>query len=100
MKKHVRIRHVVSTLWTSVALALIPASVVLADNGNQDHGGSESQIQRGFEISPTGVTLNLAGKNRALVGLGSYIVNTTGCNDATPIRPTCPGMTHSKGNRS
>jgi hypothetical protein len=39
----------------------------------------ESQIKRGFEIAP--VPLNLAGKNRALVGLGSYLVNTTGCND-------------------
>ena len=27
------------------------------------------------------VPLNLKGKNRALVGLGSYIVNTGGCND-------------------
>jgi hypothetical protein len=42
---------------------------------------SESQIKRGFAIVPPGVFLNLAGKNRALVGLGSYIVNTTGCND-------------------
>ena len=25
--------------------------------------------------------LNLAGRNRSLVGLGSYIVNTVGCND-------------------
>jgi hypothetical protein len=40
---------------------------------------SESLIQRGFELAP--VPLNLKGKNRALVGLGSYIVNTGGCND-------------------
>lgn len=40
---------------------------------------SESKIQRGFEIAP--VPLNLKGKNRALVGLGSYLVNTVGdCN--------------------
>jgi hypothetical protein len=37
------------------------------------------QILRGFEIAP--VRLNLAGKDWALVGLGSYLVNTTGCND-------------------
>ena len=35
--------------------------------------GGESEIQRGFEIAP--VPLNLAGKNRGLVGLGSYLVN-------------------------
>jgi hypothetical protein len=43
------------------------------------HADDESQIKRGFEIAP--VPLKLAGKNRALVGLGSYLVNTTGCND-------------------
>ena len=37
------------------------------------------QILRGFEIAP--VKLNLASKDWALVGLGSYLVNTTGCND-------------------
>jgi hypothetical protein len=37
------------------------------------------QILRGYEIAP--VSLNLKGKDWALVGLGSYLVNTTGCND-------------------
>lgn len=45
----------------------------------------DSQIRRGFdiiaEIFPKGTKLNLAGKNLALVGLGSYLVNSTGCND-------------------
>ena len=40
----------------------------------------ESEIKRGFAIAP--VHLNLKGKNRELVGLGSYIVNAQGgCND-------------------
>jgi hypothetical protein len=39
----------------------------------------QRQILRGFQIAP--VHLNLSGKDAALVGLGSYIVNTTGCND-------------------
>jgi hypothetical protein len=39
------------------------------------------QVKRGYEIVPPGVHLNLAGKSRILVGLGSYVVNTTGCND-------------------
>jgi len=55
---------------------------------------SESKIKRGLEIAP--VPLNLTGKNRALVGLGSYIVNVTGdCNgchhralsDSSPYAP-------------
>lgn len=41
--------------------------------------GEAAKIQKGYAISP--VPLDLAGKNRALVGLGSYIVNTGGCND-------------------
>jgi len=40
----------------------------------------ESKIQIGFAIAP--VPLNLKGKNRAKVGLGSYLVNAVGvCNE-------------------
>jgi hypothetical protein len=53
----------------------------------------ESRIQRGFEIAP--VSLNLQGKNRALVGLGSYIVNAVGdcngCHSAGPQTEFVPG---------
>src|SRR6202048_5163745 len=44
-----------------------------------------SQILRGYEIITEifskGKMLNFAGKDLALVGLGSYLVNSTGCND-------------------
>jgi len=46
---------------------------------DRDPALSKSQVQRGFQLSP--VQPDLARKNRDLVGLGSYIVNTTGCND-------------------
>ena len=51
-------------------------------------GSSEqSQIQIGMNISP--VRLDLTGKNRSLVGLGSYIVNAQGgCNDCHTWRLT------------
>jgi len=40
------------------------------------------QILRGYEIAANqGIPLNLKGKDWALVGLGSYLVNSTGCND-------------------
>ena len=53
----------------------------------EDRGDdSDSRIEQGFEIAP--VHLNLEGKNRALVGLGSYIVNAqadcNGCHSAGP----------------
>jgi hypothetical protein len=42
--------------------------------------GDLARIVRGYQIAP--VPLNLQGKNLALVGLGSYIVNGQGgCND-------------------
>src|SRR5690349_19697652 len=44
-----------------------------------DSSESDSRVQIGFAIAP--VKLNLAGKNPALVGKGSYIVNAQGdCN--------------------
>jgi hypothetical protein len=53
-------------------------------------GGSGSRIERGFEIAP--VELDLEGKNLALVGLGSYIVNAqSGCNDCHSCPSYAPG---------
>jgi hypothetical protein len=49
------------------------------DEDDGDEHEILSRIRTGFEIAP--VPLNLQGKNRALVGLGSYIVNAVqGCN--------------------
>ena len=63
-----------------VSLALAP--IARADDEHRDGDGyRDSLVRRGFQINPTGVYLNLHGKNRELVGLGSYIVNTTGCAD-------------------
>jgi hypothetical protein len=48
---------------------------------------AESKVQRGFDIAP--VPLNLQGKNRDLVGMGSYIVNAVGdCNGCHSAGPT------------
>ncbi len=68
-------------LW-AVALAAgfaITLSVVSKSPAQQSDDG-ESQIQRGLAISP--VDLNMEGKRRSLVGLGSYIVNAqSACSD-------------------
>jgi len=59
---------------TVVVGMLIAPTLARADDD------SESRIMRGFAIAP--VKLNLVEKNRALVGLGSYLVNAVGgCND-------------------
>ena len=55
----------------------------------------EARIQRGFEISP--VPLNLEGKDRNLVGLGSYIVNSSGCTECHTWPTWAPGGNPFKG---
>jgi hypothetical protein len=62
------------------------------DRGDRQrgHADNESEIERGFAIAP--VPLDLRGKNRALVGLGSYIVNGQGgCNDCHTHPSYAPG---------
>ena len=73
----------------SVALMgmLFSASATRAEDGSSEDGEArDSRIERGFDVAP--VPLNLRGKNRALVGLGSYLVNVTndcnGCHSAGP----------------
>lgn len=78
------------TVGMSVSLAAA-ISLLLAASVRADDDESQSQIKRGFKIVPKGVYLNLKGKNRALVGLGSYIVNTSGCNDCHTHPEFVPG---------
>jgi hypothetical protein len=75
----------------SVAVVGSLMSIPLATVADDPHGKGEdeSKIQRGFAIAP--VPLDLRGKNRALVGLGSYIVNTGGCNDCHTTPSYAPG---------
>jgi hypothetical protein len=77
-------------LKTVVAFLALALFVLLAGSNSRQAQGKvaddeNSKIQKGFEIAP--VLLNLKGKNRGLVGLGSYIVNAqAACNDCH----TCP----------
>jgi hypothetical protein len=62
-------------------LLLLGGTALFTPSGRaQFPDGDESRVQQGFAIAP--VPLNLDGKNPALVGLGSYLVNAVGgCND-------------------
>jgi hypothetical protein len=63
--------------------------------GGSNHSQS-SRVAVGFRINP--VQLNLRGKNRLLVGLGSYLVNATGgCNDCHTHPTFAPGGDPFKG---
>src|SRR5271168_3556842 len=63
---------------TFVAIALAAMSIK-APRAHADDDDTDSRIRIGFKIAP--VHLKLAGRDRALVGLGSYLVNAVGdCN--------------------
>jgi hypothetical protein len=70
-----------------------------AEDGEGD--GNDPRVRRGLQISP--VPLHLRGKNRQLVGLGSYLVNAVAsCNDCHSADPSTQyaagGNPYFKGN--
>ena len=84
--------HLAKTWGTLTAIVLIVVAGILIsslrvraneDNDRErdgDRNRNDPRIEQGFDIAP--VPLNLDGKNRALVGLGSYLVNAVAsCND-------------------
>ena len=85
MKASERLRVMGVTL-VCAGLGLVGLLVGSARGRAQDQGVvSDSRIEQGFEIAP--VQLNINGLDPALVGLGSYIVNTEGCNDCHSAGP-------------
>jgi hypothetical protein len=64
----------------SVAVALVAGSLAFADTRDENAFFGNSRAAIGFRIAP--VPLSTRGKDRLLVGLGSYLVNAVGgCND-------------------
>jgi hypothetical protein len=70
--------------------AIVLAGMLISSPRGQAQGDGnddESKIEQGLAIAP--VPLNLAGRNRALVGLGSYIVNAQAdCNGCHTMDPS------------
>jgi hypothetical protein len=98
MKERPAILRTSLTAITFLSAALLSGAAIPHDGNSRDPrdgNGDDSpewrglahenlaaqQVRRGFDIVPAGVFLNLAGRNRGLVGLGSYVVNTSGCVD-------------------
>ena len=88
---------------SAVFAALIVSGAALSPTHAQDEDwrSDEAVVRRGFEIAP--VPLNLRGKNRDLVGLGSYLVNAVAsCNDCHSAGPAVEfapgGNPYFKGN--
>ena len=93
-------------LTIAVVCTLATATHVFSDD--RDHHGrdddeekleGDSRVQKGFDIAP--VPLDLHGRNRAMVGLGAYLVNATGgCNDChtcPPYQPADDPYNHGSG---
>jgi hypothetical protein len=80
--------------WGVLVLAL---TAPLGGCGDDDADTEEqARIAKGLLLSP--VPLNLEGKDRDLVGLGSYIVNAqAACNDCHTNPPFKPGNDPFKG---
>lgn len=84
-----RLMVTLSIVGTSVALvvaAMLPRASVGQAPGSDPN---QSLVTRGFELAP--VPLDLKGKNPALVGLGSYLVNTLHCSDCHTQPQFAPG---------
>jgi hypothetical protein len=75
------VRYVARNFGKAICIiAITCVAALLNSSAQQGNNESESQVQRGFAAAP--VHLNLDGKNRALVGLGSYLINVVAqCND-------------------
>jgi hypothetical protein len=85
MKGKTRLMYT-AVLTAGVALTFSLMSKTTVKAHSEDDGEGRSRIERGFDAAP--VKLNLHGKDRDLVGLGSYIVNVqidcNGCHSAGP----------------
>ena len=80
----------------TLGLAVIGCASFLSLASGDDPGAEQARIARGFQIAP--VKLKLKGRNRDLVGLGSYIVNAQGgCNDCHTNPPYAAGGDPFKG---
>jgi len=77
------------TLALAAISTLFLLGFVCQSRGDKERDPEQARIQRGFEIAP--VALNLGGKDRNLIGLGSYIVNTSGCIDCHTWPNWAPG---------
>lgn len=81
------------TVFAAIVLAAMLSTSRRVRATDDDDDRDDSKVRRGFHIAP--VPLNLDNKDRELVGLGSYIVNThgdcNGCHSAGPATEFLPG---------
>jgi hypothetical protein len=76
-------------LTVALAMAGVAAQQERSDRHDDDSNGDAARMRIGFAYAhDQGITLNLKRRDRALVGLGSYLVNAVGgCNDCHTAPP-------------
>lgn len=79
-----------SSVVVLVALGLAVPQVTARAGQDPGRSPEEARIIRGYQINP--VPLKIGNRDRNLVGLGSYLVNSAGgCNDCHTNPPFAPG---------
>jgi mono/diheme cytochrome c family protein len=74
----------------TVSTGLLTAAFISHADDHSDGTSNATRVWIGYAIAP--VALNLRGRNRELVGIGSYIVNAQGaCNDCHTHPAFMPG---------
>lgn len=94
---------IMRSIGIATASVCLTATAVVADESQTEqsarkatHDSRASRVAMGYRINP--VALDLRGKNRVLVGLGSYLVNASGaCNDCHTYPPFAAGGDPFKG---
>jgi hypothetical protein len=95
MKHNVMVGIAAAAFLVFCSMAMLGAAQGRGQQGQagqvnaQEDQDTASRVQAGFDYAKSqGITLNLTGKNRSLVGTGSYLVNAVGgCNDCHTAPP-------------
>jgi len=75
---------------TAALLGIAAAACAGGDGGRPEGRGSDDErVRLGFKLSP--VPLKLRGRNLELLGLGSYLINTSGCGECHTHPAFVPG---------
>jgi hypothetical protein len=74
--KYLKAAGIITVFAAIITAGMVSSSRHVRAHDDDDDERDEVRIHRGFDIAP--VPLDLVGKNRRLVGLGSYLVNAVG----------------------
>jgi hypothetical protein len=88
-------------VFACVATLVAGIGIGVSQADDEDSGGEHSLVRIGYEVAP--VPLNTRGKDKELVGLGSYIVNVVadcnGCHSVPRFSYAPGGNPYFKGNQ-